>query len=167
MRRLILPVLLIVGVGSCAPTHVIQPTPVTVENVRQEEQISEKIPFYLTDFNFWNYFWRENWRNTGGVTICYGRTGVVISINPMPVPDSVKLSSWNHEHIHKEQVERYTCPMIVAMNQTPRGQAILEAEAFSRSDGLRGEELIDRLMMYGLVRTLSREQVKEIIIDFY
>jgi hypothetical protein len=162
---------LITGCTGCStfqqvlPKQIVTVVDMVFVDVPMEFDSTDVMPLELADPNYWQVFWMVNWINYHGVTICYGTYGVVTQLSPL-VPKEKKIGVMRHERVHQEQVYRYTCDGLNERTSTPEGRAIIEAEAFVRSEVLTNDELIEKLMQYEGIKTLSRDSLKQVIKDY-
>jgi len=99
-----------------------------------------------------------------GVHLCYGERESVIAINPALTDPVRRGQTLRHELVHREQSWRYGCAVLTAMYMTPEGEALMEAEAYVRAEGLVGEQLVFQLLSYyPQVRKLTAAQLRELL----
>ncbi|MBW3545121.1 MAG: hypothetical protein KY428_05885 [Bacteroidetes bacterium] len=142
-----------IALSACAPSRT-----VVADETSPVSEVVEEMPAILSNEFYWNGFFYFNLR-TGGLTTCYGERTPVIKLNPF-WSQSGLVPVIAHEAVHELQVYREGCERFLALSRSNDGAIILEAEAFARANGLRGEALLETLMIYDEGKALGVDSVR-------
>lgn len=168
MRR-IWTALIVLLACSCShfnPNRIRGPRPAVVSSqLTYPEIIEHPLVFPYNDDHFWITLFSRD-KRLGGITLCYGKNSSLVKINPFISSDLQSLSL-RHEFIHVQQNTRYGCNKILGNTNNPRWRIRLEAEAYSRTENLHGDELLGRLMMYPYMLGVSKDTLREWVKEYY